>query len=493
MKGWNKLDRTPWRKLKCLQEKKLQDFLQNQLYPFSPYYHELFDKNKIDPKKIKTVSDLHNIPFTSKLDLLPTDADPAKTLKFLLHPDENLIKKYWPLTKLVSLGVKKILNNAKIVESLELEYNPIFVTSTTGRSAIPTSFLYTMYDINNLYISGHRLIEVFDLKKRTKGINLFPYAPHLAFWQTVFGGLSYNILVLSTGGGKVMGTEGNIRLMMKLKPELVIGVPGYVYHLIRKAVCDNYKLDFIKRIVLGASYVPQGFKTKLADLLEQAGAKEVKIFGTYGFTEARCAWAECPTDLETFSGYHTSPDKEIFEIINPKTGEVKKENESGELVYTSIDARGSCVFRYRTGDLIEGGISYEPCKYCGRTVPRISSRIGRVSEIKNLDLSKIKGTVVDLNNLSEVLAAAIEITEWQLEIRKKDNDQFDVDELILCCSIKPDTNTEKFKKEISDKILTETEVSLNDVVIISLEQMIEKLELDTALKEKRIIDKRQAK
>jgi len=42
-------------------------------------------------------------------------------------------------------------------------------------------------------------------------LNAFPYAPHLAFWFTYYAGLSFGVLTVSSGGGKVAGTEGNLR------------------------------------------------------------------------------------------------------------------------------------------------------------------------------------------------------------------------------------------------------------------------------------------
>jgi len=48
------------------------------------------------------------------------------------------------------------------------------------------------------------------------------------------------------------------------------------------------------------------------------------------------------------------PDKEIFEIIDPATGEVKDDAQDGEIVYTSLDSRASVVLRYRTGILLSG-------------------------------------------------------------------------------------------------------------------------------------------
>ena len=86
------------------------------------------------------------------------------------------------------------------------------------------------------------------------------------------------------------------------------------------------------------------------------------MISTYGFTEAKMAWCEClfPVGSEP-SGYHLYPDLGIVEVIDPETGALKDDGQPGEIVFTSLDARGSCVLRYRTGDLIEGGLTYEPC------------------------------------------------------------------------------------------------------------------------------------
>jgi phenylacetate-coenzyme A ligase PaaK-like adenylate-forming protein len=87
------------------------------------------------------------------------------------------------------------------------------------------------------------------------------------------------------------------------------------------------------------------------------------------------AWCECLFRWVEPSGYHLYPDLGIVEIVDPETGAPKDDGQSGEIVFTSLDARGSCVLRYRTGDMIEGGLTYEPCPYCRRTMPRLLGRI----------------------------------------------------------------------------------------------------------------------
>jgi len=483
----------PWKELKALRDAKLRRFVTSYLYPFSPYYRRLFDAYGIKPDSIKTVSDLQRIPFTSKEDFIaPTKEEQTrKNIDFVLQPSEASIKKYLPKPELARMALKKIFRGgAHLKKSLLKEFSPIFLTATAGTTHQPISSLYTSYDIDNLKIYGRRIIEIFDIPTDGKALNIFPYAPHLAFWQTVFAGFSSNIFILSTGGGKTMGTEGNIQSLLKVKPQFLIGVPSYVYHVLKIARERNLSLNFLSKIALGASRVPLGFKRKIEKLLAEMGAPGVMVFGTYGFTEARAAWAECPTEIDVSSGYHTYPDKEIFEIIDPVSGEVKGEGADGEIVYTGIDARGTCVIRYRTGDLVKGGITYAPCPYCGRTVPRISSDIVRASNIKSIQLSKIKGALVNLNNLEHLLDDKAEIDEWQIEILKKNNDPFEVDEMVLYVSLFEIIDKDRFAAQLNEEVFNSADVSFNEIRFISRQEMHHRIEIESSVKAKKIVDRR---
>ena len=473
------------------QGRRLSRFINEYVYPFSPYYRKLFDRNKIDPKSIRTIGDLTRIPVTSKHDFITTEDHPEKYRDFILQPDQEKIRKYWPASKRAQLVAMALSKGKKYVKScLAEEFRPSFITFTTGTTNQPISFLYSAHDVRNLHTSGARMLNLFDIEETDRIVSMFPYAPHLAFWQVVFGGLESNVLTLSTGGGKVMGTDGNISVLMKMKPSVVLGVPGYVYHVLREARRRGLKMPFIKKVVLGAARLGEGFKEKLSEILESMGAGGVSIFGTYGFTEARCAWAECPTAIDVSSGYHLYSDREIFEVIDPETGAVRGEGEDGELVYTSLDARGSVVLRYRTGDFVKGGITYEPCPHCKRHVPRIASDITRLSDVKDLKLSKVKGALVNLNHFSSILSEIKSIDEWQVELCKKDDDPFEVDQVIIYISPVDDCQQDQVKEEIKQKMLLATEITPNEIYFIQLQDMVDRLALETANKAKRIIDTR---
>src|SRR5690606_21182218 len=106
-------------------------------------------------------------------------------------------------------------------------------------------------------------------------------------------------------------------------------------------------------------------RARLARLARELGAHDTHIISTYGFTEAKMAFPECPAGTEA-SGFHLSPDLALVELIEPRTGRPVGPGEAGEIVFTPLDARGTVVLRYRTGDIAEGGLSWERCPYCGR-------------------------------------------------------------------------------------------------------------------------------
>jgi len=489
MNSWRNITSLSYSQIKDLQNKRLHSFINTHVYPFSPYYRKLFDDNKIDPRSIRTKEDLKRIPFITKSDLISKE-NPQKYKEFILQPDKEKINHSWSKARLLSYAVKSLLMGHSLQEDLAKEYRPVFMTFTTGTTNAPVPFMYSRYDLDNLYTSGSRMVELFNIKGDERIMNLFPFAPHLAFWQTFFGAIEADIFALSTGGGKVMGTEGNLTALMRIKPTAILGVPSYIYHLVRYAQEKGHDLSFLKKVVLGAAKVTSAYKQKLSEMLAAQGAHNVNIFGTYGFTEARCAWAECPTENHISSGYHLYPDKEIFEIVDPQTGEVKDEGEDGELVYTSLDSRASVMLRYRTGDMVKGGITYGRCPYCGRATLRLSSDITRLSDNKDIHLSKVKGTLVNLSHFAEVLNDIPKVDEWQLVIRKHNDDPHEVDEIVVYVTPQAGADQVVLSRLIIDKLTGATEVAPNHIEYIPLAEMVKRLELETANKEKRILDVR---
>ncbi|MEM1442654.1 MAG: AMP-binding protein [Verrucomicrobiota bacterium] len=487
--NWNDRLTTHWDalskdELNHLQGKRLRSFLGNHVVPFSAHYGDVFAEAGIDPDEVRTIENLSRLPFSSKKSLIDEEGVP-RTRDFVLVPDEKV------LARRPSTIVKALTHGrAAVKEGFEKEYRPILMTSTTGRSAEPIPFLYTQHDLDNLALTGRRLMEVCDSRPDYRHLNLFPYAPHLAFWQAHYASLGYNTFTLSTGGGKVMGTEGNVRLLGKINPNALIGMPTFIYHVLQVAMEKGLHCPNIRRIVLGGEKVPEGLRRKLRALCAELGSGKVEVMATYGFTEAKMAFPECPARGGEATGYHLYPDLGIVEVIDPETGEVVPEGGPGEIVFTPLHSRGSVVLRYRTGDLISGGLTHEPCPACGGRMPRLLGRISRVSDVRRMNIGKVKGTLVNFNDLEHVLDDLAEVGTWQIELRKRNNDPLESDEIVVHISPTGRVDKDQVETRITERFLAATEVQPNRIEFHDAADLRRRHGVGKALKEEKVIDSR---
>ncbi len=465
---------------------RLRSYLRRTVLPFSAHYRRVFADERLAPAQLRSLGDLRRIPFTTKANFQPGSDGGDPVRDFVLVPDRAV------LAGRPSTIAKALLRGkTAVAEGFEREFRPLLLTSTTGRSAEPVPFLYSAYDIENLKLAGARVYDLCAATREMRMLNMFPFAPHLAFWFAHYGGAEFGTFVLGTGGGKVMGTEGNLRLIKKIKPDVLIGMPTFLYHVMQAAVAEGVALPNLRKIVLGGEKAPLGMRRKLRALAAQLGAGKVDVIRTYGFTEAKLAWSECPFDEDAGSaGYHIHPDLALIEIVDPKTGEPRGEGEPGEIVFTPLDARASVVLRYRTGDCIDGGLIHEPCPFCRRTVPRLVGEISRTSEVREVRLDKLKGTLVDFNQLEHVLDNAEHVGTWQLELRKLHDDPLEIDELVLHVTKSDDCGEEQLRRSLDAHFASETEVHPNRIEFHSAGDMRQMQGVGTQLKEQRVVDHR---
>ena len=458
------------------QSAQLRRYLQQTVLPFSKHYKAFAS----DLSRIRCVEDLRYLPFTIKREVQENPRD------FILIPDKKILARR-PST------ILQVLRHGRtaVQKSFEHEFRPTFLTFTTGRSSQPLPFLYTARDLRHLQTAGGRIMNICGAKREMKMLNMFPYAPHLAFWLSHYAGTEFGVLMVSGGGGKVVGTEGNLRLIQSLAPEVLIGMPTFIYHVLQAAVSRNIRVPQLSKIILGGEKAPSGMRRKLKALAAQLGAGQVDVLMTYGFTEAKMAWPECPYAEGTASaGFHLFPDLGIVEIVDPKTGEPVGEGQPGEIVFTPLDARGTVVLRYRTGDLIDGGLVYEPCPHCGRQVPRLVGRISRTSEVQEMHLDKLKGTLVDFNELEHVLDNFDSIGTWQMELRKANDDPLELDELILHVEKLNGGDEAQLRLQLNERIASVIEMHPNRIVFESPEALRKLQGVGVQMKEQRLVDHR---
>jgi phenylacetate-CoA ligase len=478
---WGKV---PLGEVRERQGRKLHRFLTRKVYPYSPFYKRMFDALKLNPERIRRVEDLKYLPFTTKADLAPTADNPDRFREFIIQPSPEQLKDELTITDKIALFAKSQLYLRSIHDQVLDEYLPVHTTFTTGRTAQPTPFVYTLHDIEITRECGRRLFQAAGLDRRhDRGLNAMPFAPHIAFWQVVHAGLAVGLLLLHSGGGKGLGTEAILRLGVSGKPTVLIGTPGYIMHLAHAAEDGGFRIDSIRKVIVGAERAGPEYKQKLREQLAKIGSPNVTVQSVYGFTEAKRAWMESADAPDC--RYLTYPDFEIFEIIDPHTGELVPEGAPGEIVYTYIAGSGTIVLRYRTGDMVKEGLIHAQCPYSGLLLPLLGRTISRVSEIK-----KVKETLVDFNELFAYFNAQPEIVDWQLVIAKTEGEEYGRDVLTLRVALGEGTDSAVFEERLRREFKAQTEIALDSVEYMSRGALSLELGLDTLPKESRILDKR---
>jgi phenylacetate-CoA ligase len=480
---WHSLDRDT---VVELQGRKLHRYLRDCVLPFSGHYRRLFGELGLSADDFHSIEDLTQLPFTAKEDLLPTPENPRRSMGFALIPDAKVLAKRWStIARALTRG------RARVKEELDREWRPTFMTATTGRSTESVSFLYSQHDVANLGIGGGRIAAIAEVTREERMLNMFPFAPHLAFWTMHYAGMDRNVFSLATGGGKCMGTEGNLGAILKLKPQVLVAMPTFIYHVLQQAIDTKKRIEGVRLICLGGEKVPDGTRRKLAAMCEQLGSPGVKVVATYGFTEAKLAWTECPfTPGETPPGYHLYPDMGIIEVVNPETGKPVPDGTGGEIVWTPLEQRGTVVLRYRTGDQIENGLTWSACPCCGRKMPRLMGRISRVSDFRSMRFQKVKGTIVDFNELEHALDDVRGLGAWQIELRKAHDDPLDLDEIVLHAARMDDMAEATLDRNLREVLQAQFELRPNKIVFHTADEMRVLHKVGVALKEQKVVDNR---
>ena len=107
-----------------------------------------------------------------------------------------------------------------------------------------------------------------------------------------------------------------------------------------------------------------------------------------------------------------------------------------------------------------------------------------------MQLDKIKGTLIDFNQLEHVLDDAPNVGAWQLELRKCNDDPHEVDELTLHVHKLNGVDEEKLRRELNNRFVERTEVHPNRIVFHDAEELRRLQGVGVEMKEQKIVDHR---
>lgn len=376
--------------IKQFQAQQLQDFFTGEVAVRHPFYRDSWRETGIP----RSAADLQKQPFTVKSDLLSQPDNLESYRRYVLEvPEQSGPAKSGGL-----LGRFKGKPTGEIVPKKYATNQLLFSSGRTGRI---TPYVYSVADIENLGDSGLRMMEILGITRDDTIVNAMSYAPNLSFWQVYYGGLKLGSTVLQSGGGRILGTEKILTALENMEASTLFTTPGYAEFLLQSAVHFKLKLPNLNKLIVGYGPVPPAQVKRLEMLLRLAGAPDGQVKRVYFLNEAKSAWAECSPG----TGYHFYPDHAFLEL-DPVAGPEGR----GEIILTNLNVLGSCVVRFRTGDLAKE-ITYDPCPVCKRSLPRVLGEIERFDDYKNLGGEQ--GRTVNLSSLYSVLAAEPGVLLWQ--------------------------------------------------------------------------------
>ncbi len=203
----------------------------------------------------------------------------------------------------------------------------------------------------------------------------------------------------------------------KLEPTQILTYP--TYSLFLKELLDDERIDLeVSRLFLwseiGASVASK--KKRIESVWD------AKVYDLYAMEELGPLGIECHEQ----AGLHGFENSYVYEIADPKTGEILGEDEIGELVITTLSAKAMPLIRYRTGDITS--IIHEPCS-CGSSQLRLKGILGRIDEsidenndIMMADIEEVINSFAFLSDNYRIIrgekGATIEAQSLQKEVEK---------------------------------------------------------------------------
>ena len=297
----------------------------------SSFYGELYSRKGISPGSIKNITQIQDLPFTTKQDLRNNFP-----YGFLSLPKKEVIRLH----------------------------------SSSGTTGNPTVIFHNRHDIKSwanlmarsLYCAGIRDTDVF---QNICGYGLFT------------GGLGFQYGIETLGCLSIPAGAGNsirqIKLMQDYGTTVAHAIPSYLgrlYEVFESLGLDPKKDTQLKTLVIGAEPHTEEQRGRIEEMFG------VKAFNSFGLSEMNGPGVafECTHQ----NGLHIWEDAYYVEIVDPDTLQPVADGEYGELVMTTLDRQAMPLIRYRTRDITR--IIPEECK-CGRVHRRIDRITGRTDDM----------------------------------------------------------------------------------------------------------------
>lgn len=387
--------------LRELQFKRLQMTLR-WVYDNVPFHRERWSKLKLKPADIRSLDDLHKLPFTERADF----------------------KAAYPYG-LFALPLEKVIR----------------VHASSGTMSNPTVVGYSRGDLSTWSELCARVAVAGGARSHDVAQIAFEYGLTTGAFGMHAGLERVGVTVIPASTGN---TQRQLQIMRDFKTTVLVGVPSYAMHM--TDVAAEMGFDFKDLYLRVGLFGSEPWTNQVRQELERrTGMSACDIYGLSEVIGPGVSY-ECWNK----DGLHISEDHLLVEVVDPTTGEAVPEGKEGELVFTSLTKEAVPVIRYRSGDL--SSISYRPCA-CGRIFARHSKVYSRTD-----DMVVIRGVNVYPASIAAVLSG-IEKVEPHYQIllyRQGSLDQIEV-QIEVHPSFLPDAvrKLQAFQEHVEERLRQE--------------------------------------
>jgi phenylacetate-CoA ligase len=435
------IETMPRKELRELQKKKL---FRQLIYAYenAPFYHELYNKEKVDVYKIRTIEDFQK--------LVPT-------------VDKDMLRAYRERTGDIFGGNRCLPLTARNFAGEFFSVGKIL--HSTGTTGMPTYYIFTKDDLDT---SGNIHARAF----WRQGLR-----PGDFVWWGIGGieGQNWHLEVVNHENAfrkinvclyswNMLNPAPDFDVAMRLEAQgihvrwIYTTIPGFRW-LVQKMEQEskNLKRDYFPELKcvfqtgeLSKSLLDYGCELCGIPLSTYSAVTETMLTGC----------SDCVYDWKEGDGgriwQHIPEDTHFIEIFPPSSDKAVDGAKFGEMVITNLFSKGMAYIRFRAEDYAQ--VRYDPCPYCGFT--HIQGRIkSRVSESAN-----VKGKTITMGDIEDILYTHPELRPLPAQlVREEPQPQ---DKLRLRVSYKTEMvkEPEQFRLKLVDefkkKLGVDTEIAL---------------------------------
>ncbi|MEM3486318.1 MAG: hypothetical protein QXI12_11935, partial [Candidatus Methanomethyliaceae archaeon] len=303
----------------------------------APFYREKWEVAGFSPRHFQSLSDIVNVPFTTKEELRVEQGN---------HP---------PFGRFV-VGSREAWR----------EVHP-----SSGTTGNPVNTIWGEQDVENITEVTARTMWSFGVRPGDIIQNAFSYGLWVAGLSSHYAARRLGCLVIPIGAQL---TTRQLEFFRNPGSTVFLSTPSYAVHIIEKMGESGISPDEIP-LRIGCFGGEGGTENEGTRKRIEAGLG-IDAYDYYGLAEIGPTFAsEC---IEK-AGLHWSEDHHYIEIVDPVTKEPCAEGEVGVLVITHLTRQCMPMIRYWTNDMAR--LIYEPCR-CGRTHARsLGGVLGRSEDL----------------------------------------------------------------------------------------------------------------